>query len=60
MLAGLQIGGSDQWGNIIAGTELIRKMLGKGESEQAADSGPSPCFGLTFPLLVRHALGGDC
>jgi tyrosyl-tRNA synthetase len=37
----LQIGGSDQWGNITAGTEFIRKMSG----QQA--------FGLTFPLLVK-------
>jgi tyrosyl-tRNA synthetase len=37
----LQIGGSDQWGNIIAGTELIRKVRG------------AQTFGLTFPLLVR-------
>lgn len=37
----LEIGGSDQWGNITAGTELVRKVLGKSVS------------GLTFPLLVR-------
>ncbi len=37
----LQIGGSDQWGNITAGIELIRKL--KGES----------CYGLTTPLLTR-------
>lgn len=37
----VQIGGSDQWGNITAGTDLIRKV--KGES----------AFGLTFPLLVK-------
>lgn len=37
----LQIGGSDQWGNITAGTELIRKSIG----QQA--------YGLTFPLLTR-------
>lgn len=37
----LQIGGSDQWGNIIAGTDLIRKV--RGES----------AHGLTFPLLTR-------
>ncbi len=37
----LQIGGSDQWGNITAGAELIRRELG----EQA--------FGLTNPLLER-------
>ncbi|SKA80222.1 tyrosine--tRNA ligase [Desulfobaculum bizertense] len=36
----LQIGGSDQWGNITAGTELIRKKS-NGEA-----------FALTFPLLT--------
>ena len=36
----LQIGGSDQWGNIVNGIELIRKMLQK-ES-----------FGLTSPLIT--------
>ncbi|MCX6995430.1 MAG: tyrosine--tRNA ligase [Chlamydiae bacterium] len=37
----LQMGGSDQWGNIVAGIELIRKVHGK------------PAFGITFPLLTR-------
>jgi len=37
----VQIGGSDQWGNITAGTELIRKVRGKS------------AFGMTFPLLTR-------
>jgi tyrosyl-tRNA synthetase len=37
----LQIGGSDQWGNITAGTDLIRKKLG------------GPAWGLTFPLITR-------
>jgi tyrosyl-tRNA synthetase len=37
----LQMGGSDQWGNITAGLELIRKMTG------------TTCYGLTFPLLTR-------
>jgi tyrosyl-tRNA synthetase len=37
----VQIGGSDQWGNITAGTELIRKLRSK------------PAFGVTFPLLTR-------
>ncbi len=37
----LQIGGSDQWGNITLGLELIRKVRGV-ES-----------FALTFPLLLR-------
>ena len=37
-----QIGGSDQWGNITAGTELIRRVL----REDGA-------HGLTFPLLLK-------
>jgi len=37
----LQIGGSDQWGNIVNGIELIRRSIGK-ES-----------FGLTTPLLTN-------
>ena len=36
----LQIGGSDQWGNIVNGVELIRRMLKK-------DS-----FGITSPLIT--------
>jgi tyrosyl-tRNA synthetase len=43
----VQIGGSDQWGNITAGTDLARKLL---DAPQ--------CFGLTFPLLVRS--GAKC
>ncbi len=39
----LQIGGDDQWGNIVAGADLIRRVEGsKAES-----------FGLTFPLVTR-------
>jgi tyrosyl-tRNA synthetase len=37
----LQLGGSDQWGNITMGTELIRKVTG------------SAAAGLTSPLLLR-------
>lgn len=44
----LQIGGSDQWGNIVAGTSLNRKMnFIEGENE-AIDE----IFGLTCPLLL--------
>jgi len=39
----LQIGGSDQWGNLTAGTDLIRKKLG-------ADT---TAFGWTFPLITK-------
>ena len=37
----MQVGGSDQWGNITAGTELIRRMTG-GEA-----------YALTAPLLTK-------
>ncbi len=36
----LQIGGSDQWGNITAGTELVRRK------------GGAQAYGMTFPLLT--------
>lgn len=41
-----QMGGSDQWGNITTGTELIRRMGG----EQAASG---PAFAITTPLLTK-------
>ena len=37
----LQIGGDDQWGNIVAGADLIRRVEGH------------DVFGLTFPLVTR-------
>ena len=45
----LQMGGSDQWGNITAGTELIRRVEGGG-----SDAG-SLAFGLCYPLLVAKS-----
>jgi tyrosyl-tRNA synthetase len=36
----LQMGGNDQWGNIVAGTDLIRRKMGK------------TAYGLTFPLMT--------
>jgi tyrosyl-tRNA synthetase len=43
----LQIGGSDQWGNITAGTDLIRRMrAARGEENIEA-------FGLTHPLVTK-------
>lgn len=39
----LQMGGSDQWGNIVAGVELIRRM-----QQQTA-------FGVTFPLITSSS-----
>ena len=42
----LEIGGSDQWGNIVAGTELFRRM----NLDQGKDRGE--IYGLTSPLLM--------
>ncbi len=42
----LQIGGSDQWGNIVNGVELIRRIAATGGQESDA------AFGLTTPLLT--------
>ena len=39
----MQIGGQDQWGNITAGLELIRKTLGH----------ENKGYGLTWPLLTK-------
>ncbi len=36
----LQMGGNDQWGNIVAGIDLIRRKLG------------GKAYGITFPLLT--------
>ncbi|MCK9170037.1 MAG: tyrosine--tRNA ligase [Treponema sp.] len=45
----LQIGGDDQWGNITAGVDLIRRKMG-GTTEL---NDMHECFGLTFPLILR-------
>ncbi len=42
----LQIGGDDQWGNIVAGIELIRRKT------DANDGKNHDVFGLTFPLIT--------
>jgi tyrosyl-tRNA synthetase len=36
----IQMGGSDQWGNIVAGIDLIRRLEGK------------EAYGMTFPLIM--------
>jgi tyrosyl-tRNA synthetase len=44
----LQLGGNDQWGNILAGIDLIRRVKGK------------IAYGITFPLLITsrgHKMG---
>lgn len=39
----MQIGGSDQWGNLLSGSELIRKVLGD----------KVKVFGVTSPLITK-------
>ncbi len=46
----LQIGGSDQWGNIINGVELIRKI---NVDKVKNDNQSNNAFGLTSPLLTN-------
>jgi tyrosyl-tRNA synthetase len=43
----LQMGGADQWGNITAGLELIRRTSGVGE-----DTPDQPAHGLAYKLLL--------
>ena len=45
----LQMGGSDQWGNITTGTELIRRI----ESAQGEQRDESQAFALTTPLVTK-------
>ncbi len=39
----LQMGGSDQWGNIVSGVDLVRRTLNK------------QAFGITFPLITTSS-----
>ncbi|MEM7233733.1 MAG: tyrosine--tRNA ligase, partial [Planctomycetota bacterium] len=39
----LQLGGSDQWGNIVAGVDLIRRIESR------------PAHGITFPLIMTSS-----
>lgn len=43
----LQLAGGDQWGNIVSGVDLVRRVHGQGDAGQAL------CFGLTAPLVTR-------
>ena len=45
----MQMGGADQWGNITAGLELIRRVVGRPEGEEPA------VFALSSPLLLTSS-----
>jgi tyrosyl-tRNA synthetase len=44
----MQMGGADQWGNITAGLELIRKEFGAGDGQDLA-------YALSYPLLTNES-----
>ena len=44
----MQMGGADQWGNITAGLELIRRVVGREEGD------PPAAFALCSPLLLTR------
>ncbi len=43
----MQMGGADQWGNITAGLELIRRVVGRGEGDEEPAA-----YALSSPLLL--------
>lgn len=56
----VQMGGADQWGNITAGLELIRRsgagdavgLDGVGVDSEGVSGGSEPAFALAYPLLL--------
>jgi tyrosyl-tRNA synthetase len=49
----LQMGGADQWGNITAGLELIRRRAGEGSGADVGDDeGGGHAHGLAYRLLL--------
>lgn len=44
----LQLGGADQWGNILAGTDLLHRANAKQMREK-------PVYGMTIPLMLNSA-----
>ncbi|MDQ3128666.1 MAG: tyrosine--tRNA ligase [Chloroflexota bacterium] len=61
----LQMGGADQWGNITAGLELIRRRAGEGSgdpgaevaaaADAGADGGGGHAHGLAYKLLLSQS-----
>ncbi len=48
----LQMGGADQWGNITAGLELIRRSGGAGEGDETGPGEGVAAHGLAYKLLL--------
>jgi tyrosyl-tRNA synthetase len=55
----LQLGGSDQWGNIVAGVDLIRKLRGDRDSSRQGVANPERAapmaYGLVLPLVTTSS-----
>lgn len=54
----LQVGGSDQYGNIVAGIDAIRSITEKSDNSDMQQKIKSPIsapFGLTVPLLTTSS-----
>ena len=45
----LQVGGSDQWGNIASGVDLIRRL-----TQRDGEQGKGIAYGMTLPLLTKN------
>ena len=47
----IQVGGSDQWGNILAGVDLINRVADSEQGPEARDK----IYGVTTPLLTNSS-----
>jgi tyrosyl-tRNA synthetase len=52
----LQVGGSDQWGNIASGIEYVRKV--KGEETRGCEGGNAGGLGMTLFKLKKTGFEG--
>jgi tyrosyl-tRNA synthetase len=48
----VQVGGSDQWGNIVSGIDLIKRSPSAVKGDEGKEGKEDPAFGLTIPLLT--------
>ncbi len=51
----MQMGGADQWGNITAGLELIRRVESRASDGEEPEGHEPTAFGLCSPLLLNRA-----
>ena len=51
----MQMGGADQWGNITAGLELIRRVESREGGRKRASGHEPTAFGLCSPLLLNRS-----